>query len=449
MNRLLALAIALMLTTPLNAQADQLAAEAQQALADLGCSPGPVDGQWGGRSDAALQRFNKEASLDLSHPLSAEDLEQMRNAGANCPDPTRVPLAGLRGVGINSAVLWSAASTQDYRIPDLVINHFKPIDDFGFSHVAMVSCVDWIIGKPCKKPFQDEQGIIETVRLILDNTDLHVTLSFKGYEQGKRNGKDISTFQKRLEAEKGVQDAFVQQWGKFANEFKDVPRERMSFALLNEPEFQFPSPTAAKRKKWEAIAMRAIKAIREVTPDRVVIYEGIAKSKFNERYKKGGNYKYSISTLMRPLPASDIVYGVHAYEPKKFLDQATRKIGYFGKPYTKQHARMVRNDGRLLADWSKKFGVPVMVTETGCVSHVKGIEGPANPDDCGKFAADAYRHYVEQGIPVVWWAIEKERTIYVREKSDCRRTGGCDIWMPRNRIPDPHLFEAFRLNANP
>lgn len=393
-----------------------------------------------------VDRFNLSSSSSLSFPISPEDLHKIQNSNIRCKNPREIPINDLEGVGINSEVLWSAASRQDYRFGDRVIEHFKPIEEFEFSHVVLVSCVDWLTEKRCKNPFQNKQGIIETTRQVLDQTNLHVTLSFKGYEQRKKNGKDLSTFQELLEREKSVQDAFVNQWKEFAEIFKSYSRERLSFALPNEPEFQFPAPTAAKRKKWESIAGRAIEAIRSVSPERVIIYEGIAKSKFNERWKKNGKYKYILSDLMRPLPFGDIVYGVHSYEPAKFLDQTIKKVGYFGKPYSKRYSEMVRRVGQRLAKWSIQFNVPVSVTETGWTSYVRGVEGPSGPEECVKYAADAYKYYVEQGIPVVWWAIEKERTIYLREESDYGPDKlKCDFWMPRAKKPDPHLFKALKL----
>jgi len=361
---------------------------------------------------------------------------------------TPMPVEGLNGVGINSAVMWSANGRPDPGYPDFYLKHFKPLEKFGFSNVVLVSCVDWIIEQPCKQPFQNRDGMISAVRLLLDNTKLHVTLSFKGYKLTKIEKKNIQVFQQRLEKEREVQDAFVAAWKGFAEEFKDVPQDRLSFALLNEPEFELPEPTNAKRKIWEAIASRAISAIRSVSPDRVIIYEGIAKSTVFRRWKKSGKLKYKFSTLIRKLPFEDIVYGIHTYEPEAFLQQANNRFGSWGRPYEKSYRRTVKANADSLVNWAKSTGVPVMVTETGCVSYVEGREGPANPDDCGKFATDIYNHYVARGIPIVWWGLEKEKTIYRRTEQDCSSYTDkyCDTWVPLSQEPDLSLFKGLRLN---
>lgn len=84
----------------------------------------------------------------------------------------------------------------------------------------------------------------------------------------------------------------------------------------------------------------------------------------------------------------------------------------------------------------------------GCVGYIERFEGPANPDDCGKDAADIHKHFVQNGIPIVWWALEKERTIYLRTKADCRpyQKNYCDHWVQLGKNPDPHLFRGLNLN---
>lgn len=363
---------------------------------------------------------------------------------------TKMPVAGLNGVGINSAVMWSANGRPSPRYAKSYLKHFKPLEKYGFSNVVLVSCADWIIEQSCKKPFQNRDDIITAVRLLLDNTNLHVTLSLKGYKLTNFKKKNIQIFQQRLEKERAVQNAFVGAWTGFAKEFHDVPRDKLSFALLNEPEFELPKPTNAKRKKWEAIASRAIKGIRSVSPDRVIIYEGIAKSTVFRRWRKSGKLKYKFSTIIRKLPFKDIVYGVHTYEPAAFLQQANNRFGSWGRPYRKSYRRTVKANADRLLIWAKRARVPVMVTETGCVSYVEGREGPANPDDCGKFAADIYRHYVKRGIPIVWWGLEKEKTIFQRAERDCTSYSNkyCETWVPFSREPDLGLFKGLRLKAD-
>lgn len=83
------------------------------------------------------------------------------------------------------------------------------------------------------------------------------------------------------------------------------------------------------------------------------------------------------------------------------------------------------------------------MSEVGCIGYVDGkTEGPKNPEDCGKYAQDLYKFYVLNNIPITWWALEKEKTIYKRAIK------GGKNFLPFDLIPDNHLFKGLRLNLN-
>ena len=103
------------------------------------------------------------------------------------------------------------------------------------------------------------------------------------------------------------------------------------------------------------------------------------------------------------------------------------------------------NDGIQLLSHikSKDKNVPVIMSEVGCIGYVDGkTEGPKNPEDCGKYAQDLYKFYVLNNIPITWWALEKEKTIYKRAIK------GGKNFLPFDLIPDNHLFKGLRLNLN-
>ena len=354
------------------------------------------------------------------------------------PVETPIPVTGLNGVGINSMALWSQVS-QVLTAKQLVA-HLAPLEDHGFSHVVLVTCADWIIGWNCVRATSPSR-VVEYTKAVVANTKLHVVLSLKGYSQLKSNGKNTSELQKRLERDPETQQAFVDTWESLATDLRHIDRERLSFNLLNEPEFEQPQTSFGKRDQWLSIASRAIEAIRGVSPDRVIILEGIGKSLFANR-RKDLSYKYaSISELVEPLPFPDIIYGFHNYEPENFLQQAKYRSGTVGRPHTINVTNSVSADAARLSAWANSQKVPVILSETGCIGYIDGkTEGPKNPDDCGLFARDTYDSYVVNGIPVTWWALEKEKTIYKRQFRGDR------AWMPDDRIPDPAIFSGFRLN---
>ena len=355
-------------------------------------------------------------------------------AGANMNTP--LPIEGLRGVGINTMAFWSG----DSGVATGDITRFKKLEAYGITHLNVVACADWIIDVRCKRTNQTREGVITFVRNLVNQTDLHVVLQLKAYRQKKVRGKNISELQTRLEKDKAVQQAFLDTWGDLAREFKDIPRERLSFNLLNEPEFQLPEVHSGKRKKWENIASKAIETIRRVSPDRVIIIEGIGKSLFSVRDSTGAYDYWSPSSLIEPLPYGDLIYGFHSYEPERFLQQKMDRAGRSGIEYTSSVQRSVARDAKRLIGWANKHSVPVILSETGCIGYVDGVtEGPAEPDDCGQYAADVYEFYVSQGVPITWWALEKDKTIYVKEGSEAFSS------YPSKEIPDPYIFEGLRL----
>ena len=352
---------------------------------------------------------------------------------------TPMPVKGLEGVGINTMALWSRGSL--IRTERELLEHIKPLEEFGFSHVALISCADWIIDRNCPRG-EDEKRIIKFVRTLVEKTNLHVVLSLKPYDFWEVEGKQTSALQQSLEKDIETQDKFVNAWKNLASELKDISRDRLSFNLLNEPEFELPQVTAEGRDLWLSIATKAIGAIRSVTDDRVIILEGIGKSLFAHR-GKGSYYKYGgVDTLLKTLPFKDIVYGVHNYEPIAFLQQSMPLRGQKpGVPYSEKIAAGVWKDAALLASWANKNKVPVILSETGCIGYVDGkSEGPKNEEDCGKYAKDVYDAYVANGMPVTWWALEHAKTIYLRDADPG------DKWLPwRGLTPNPHIFSGLRL----
>jgi endoglucanase len=347
------------------------------------------------------------------------------------------PITNLQGLGINSVAIWSGASFVSPNDPKF-LDHYKNLSNYGFKYVVLVSCADWIIDLYCTRAFQNKDNIIKGAKLILDNTNLHVIVQLKAQSQKKIDGAHISELNTQLEKSEEVAKKFKQTWIDISKELKQYPKDRLSFNLLNEPEFQQPKPTKKKRDKWLSIAKDTSIAIREVSPDRVIIIEGINKSLFAAR--KNGSYRFEMETLLAPIDMDNIIYAFHNYEPFEFLQQG-KFVKKTGGEYKKKYTNMVEKDAQRIIKWANKHNVPVMLTETGCVGYFNNDserEGPKTNEDCGKYAADVKKFYIDNGIGVAWWSLEGEKTIYNR---DC----GGNCFRPRNLIPNKALFEGFGL----
>jgi len=65
-----------------------------------------------------------------------------------------------------------------------------------------------------------------------------------------------------------AQDAFVNHWKYFANRYQDVPQDKLSFNLVNEP-------ADVTEEVYLSIMQRAIDEIHKITPDRIIFVDGL------------------------------------------------------------------------------------------------------------------------------------------------------------------------------
>jgi endoglucanase len=80
--------------------------------------------------------------------------------------------------------------------------------------------------------------------------------------------------------DKTAQDAFNYHWGMWAERYKNIPSAKLSFDLLNEPAYiedmndQFASKGPVPGDIYHKVAEGASKAIRAVSPERLIIADG-------------------------------------------------------------------------------------------------------------------------------------------------------------------------------
>ena len=76
--------------------------------------------------------------------------------------------------------------------------------------------------------------------------------------------------------DKDAQDSFYFHWGMWAERYKSISPEKLSFDLLNEPCYkedmndQFSKSTAVPGETYRKVAAGAAKAIRAANPDRLI-----------------------------------------------------------------------------------------------------------------------------------------------------------------------------------
>ena len=100
---------------------------------------------------------------------------------------------------------------------------------------------------------------------------IHINLNFHripGYCVNGREREPFQLFDSSRESMQRALDAAEYHWRFFAKRYKDVPATRLSFDLLNEPPFM------SDQSRYVEIARTLIAAIREESPDRLIVADG-------------------------------------------------------------------------------------------------------------------------------------------------------------------------------
>jgi aryl-phospho-beta-D-glucosidase BglC (GH1 family) len=90
-----------------------------------------------------------------------------------------------------------------------------------------------------------------------------------------------------------AQKAFVNHWKMFANRYKDISPKKLSFNLVNEP-------NNVSEEVYVSIMKKAIDAIHEITPNRVIFVDGLG---------------YGRGLLLSMKDEPNIAQAIHSYDP--------------------------------------------------------------------------------------------------------------------------------------
>ena len=87
-----------------------------------------------------------------------------------------------------------------------------------------------------------------------------------------RNNREREPFS--LWSDQKAEDAFVHHWDVFAKRYRDISSEHLSFNLVNEA----PRPREGymSREDYRRVMTRATDKIRETSPDRLIIIDGLS-----------------------------------------------------------------------------------------------------------------------------------------------------------------------------
>ena len=182
------------------------------------------------------------------------------------PSPSPAQFVLPRWRGFNLLGMFTMRDQGDF--PE---NDFRFIRDLGFNFVRLPLCYRlWIKDND---DYQINEPMLEKLDRAIElgaQYGLHVSINFHrgpGYSVNKDFVEPHNLWK-----DKEPLDAFCFQWQMLAKRYRGVATDHLSFDLINEP----PAPDGRmSRADHERVIRTAVKAIRKIHPDRLIIADGL------------------------------------------------------------------------------------------------------------------------------------------------------------------------------
>jgi endoglucanase len=163
-------------------------------------------------------------------------------------------------------------TTRGSRMLSFSESDFEWMAGWGFdfarlplSYWAWSDPADWMrIDEDALKPV-DEAVELGRRHGVFVNICLH---RIPGYCVNGREKEPYQLFDSPRESMQRALGAAVHHWRHLAERYRDVPSSRLSFDLINEPPFM------PDQSRYVEVARALIAAIREVSPDRLIVADG-------------------------------------------------------------------------------------------------------------------------------------------------------------------------------
>jgi len=174
--------------------------------------------------------------------------------------------------GFNLLGLFSEG--QEGRFPE---DDFRWIADWGFDFVRLPMMYTlWVDGDPFTLKEEVLARIDEAVAFGRKH-GIHVCLNLHTAPGYRVSATWQDPFGLNLWKNDRALEAFCFHWRMFAERYKGIASDRLSFNLVNEPAAPVDDPADGMTRADHARVMRATTAaVREVDPDRLIIIDGVS-----------------------------------------------------------------------------------------------------------------------------------------------------------------------------
>ncbi|MGD8787039.1 MAG: cellulase family glycosylhydrolase, partial [Phycisphaerales bacterium] len=199
----------------------------------------------------------------VSAALSKYTKGQEREEKSRTVAQTALP----RWRGFNLLEMFTMRSRGDFREDD-----FRWMRDWGFDFVRLPMCYRlWIEDGNDYKVHEPMLEKIDRAVQLADKYGLHISLNFHrgpGYSVNREFTEPFNLWK-----DKEPLDAFCFHWQMLAKRYRGISRDKLSFDLINEP------PSVGQRMSrtdHERVVRATVAAIREVSPDRIIVADGMS-----------------------------------------------------------------------------------------------------------------------------------------------------------------------------
>ena len=192
-----------------------------------------------------------------------------------------------RWKGFNLLDFFSPNIPRDPRSNRTTEDDFKWMSDWGFDFVRIPMAYPRYLSFDRSRDITKEEVYsmdpkaleeIDQIIYMAHKYKLHVSLNLHRGPGYCINAGFHEPY--NLWKDKEAQDAFNFHWNMWAGRYKEIPSEKLSFDLLNEPAYiedmndQYAKKGPVPGDIYRKVAEGAVKTIRSVTPDRLVVADG-------------------------------------------------------------------------------------------------------------------------------------------------------------------------------